>query len=221
MSAPLRLGPDRPRAAIIVVHAGASGLVERLRFLGLPDDAFPRDALFLYERDPSTWKAPGNPVHVADARRAIEQGLAEGVPTAVVSWSGGCVAAARAINEIGAERVALFVDVEGPVDRFSLVPPGRDMPEWRGLSPFDEAPWAGRELVRLLPGCPYLRVQGRPDHVHGDCLVHADRIMQVATTRCAWSRRLDLAGRVENGGREVVDGLDRALRELPYPTGSR
>ncbi len=211
MSAPSRLGPARPRAAIVVVHAGASGLVERLRFLGLPDDAFPRDALFLYERDPGTWKAPGNPLHVADARRAIERGLAEGVPTVVMSWSGGCVAAARAIQEIGPERIALFVDVEGPVDRFSLVPPGRDMPEWRGLSPFDEAPWAGRELLQLLPPCPYLRVQGRPDHVHGECLVHADRIMQAASVRCPWSHRLDLPGELARHGIEVVAQIDGLL----------
>ncbi|MBM4369168.1 MAG: hypothetical protein FJ102_23340, partial [Deltaproteobacteria bacterium] len=165
-------------------------------------------------------KAPGNPVHVADARRAIERGLAEGVPTVVMSWSGGCVAAARAIAEIGAERIALFVDVEGPVDRFSLVPPGRDMPEWRDLSPFDDAPWAGRELVHLLPPCPYLRVQGRPDHVHGDCLVHADRIMQVATARCPWSRRIDLPGRVERGGAALVAALEAAWREIPYRAGA-
>ncbi|MBM4389814.1 MAG: hypothetical protein FJ090_01720 [Deltaproteobacteria bacterium] len=217
VGAPLRIGPERPRAAIVVVHAGASGLVERLRFLALPDNAFPRDALFIYEREPGTWKAPGNPVHVADARRAIERGLAEGVPTVVMSWSGGCVAAARAITETGAERIALFVDVEGPVDRFSLVPPGRDMPEWRDLSPFDEAPWAGRELLHLLPPCPYLRVQGRPDHVHGDCLVHADRIMQVATARCGWSRRLDVPGPLSRHGIEVARTVEAFLADHPRP----
>ncbi len=200
----LRIAPLRPRAAIVVVHAGGSGLVERLGFLGLPDDAFAQDALYLYQRTPGAWRAPGNPVHVADARAVMKHALAEGLPTVVISWSGGNVPAARAIRDLSqpGHAFAAMVDVEGPVDRFSLVPPGRDLPEWAGLSPFDDAPWAQRELIHLLPPCPYIRVQGQPDHVHGHHALHADRLPGL---------RWDLPGTADRGGDTVVLRLNDFL----------
>jgi len=184
---------ENPRATVVCVHAGEGGLAERLRFLGLGDEGFgPEIDLWLYARRPAGWAAPGNPAHVDDARRVLAAAARSGLPVIVLTWSGGCVPGARAILELAASDPALaasvtaLVDVEGPPDRLALVKPGSEA-EWAAFSPHDDAPWAGRELVHLLPELgrlpsppEYHRWQGRPDHVHGDCTLHADVAMAAA-----------------------------------------
>lgn len=190
---------ESPRVCVVAVHAGEGGLVERLRFLGLPDSACsPRGNLWLYSRRAAGWAAPGNPSHVADAKQVLEAALSEGLPVVLLSWSGGGVSAARALLELSrdapelARRVPAWIDVEGPVDRHSLQKPGAEA-EWAALSPHDDSVWEGRELVSLLaelgrlPSPPaYHRWQGSPDHVHQGCVLHADRA--VAAARAAGLR---------------------------------
>lgn len=173
-----RIGPERPAGALVVVHGGESGLRQGLRFLGLPDDAFPDLAVWTFARTEGTFRTPGNPVHVADTRAVLEAALAEGVPTALLSWSGGLVPAARVADA----RVAALVDAEGPVDRFSLVPPGRPDHELADVDPWDDAAWAGREALPMLAAFSgrYLRLQGTDDHVHGAALWHARRAVAAA-----------------------------------------
>ncbi len=183
---------DAARIAVVGVHAGSGGLRERLAFLGLPDDGFaPLADLWLYARQPAGWPAPGNPAHADDAR-AVLAAAARERPVVMLSWSGGCVAAARGLLALAASEPALaarvfaFVDVEGPVDRMSLVKPAARA-EWESLDPHDDAAWAGRELIELfsalaaLPSPPrYVRWQGCPDHVHGGTLTHAARAVAAA-----------------------------------------
>lgn len=202
----IRLGPAIPKAALVVVHAGHSGLKERLRFLGLDDTAFPEVALWLYERAPGTPRAPGNPIHLADARTVLAAALDEQVPTVLLSWSGGCVPACRALvdlrrcDPVRAAWVRAFVDVEGPVDRQSLVPPERQAHEWLHHSPHDFVHWRELELVELLPllsagalpPTPYVRMQGSPDHVHGACHIHAQRAVEAAASARIPHARWDL-----------------------------
>lgn len=191
------------RCAVVGVHAGSGGLRERLAFLGLPDDALASCAnLWLYARQPAGWPAPGNPAHAEEARLVMEAAAAEG-PVILLSWSGGCVAAARGLLALAetspdlAARVVAFVDVEGPVDRMSLVKPNA-VAEWRALDPHDDEAWRGRELIHLFPALAalpspprYLRFQGRPDHVHGENLLHAQRAVEAARAAGLRAERVD------------------------------
>jgi hypothetical protein len=207
------------RVAVVGVHAGAGGLRERLGFLGLPDDAAgPAADLWLYARQPAGWPAPGNPAHADEARAVLAAAAAEH-PVVLLSWSGGCVAAARGLLALSestpalAARVRVFVDVEGPVDRLSLVKPGAES-EWRGLAPHDDVAWAGRELIALFPRLAalerpprYERWQGRPDHVHGDSVLHAERAVEEAG-------RAGLDTHLEQSARPLARDAARWLRAL-------
>lgn len=219
-----------PRATVVCVHAGDGGLAERLRFLGLGDEGFgPEIDLWLYARRPAGWAAPGNPAHVDDARRVLRAAARSGLPLIVLTWSGGCVPGARAILELAeaepplAAHVAALVDVEGPPDRLALVKPGAEA-EWAAFSPHDDTPWVGRELVTLLPELArlpsppeYHRWQGRPDHVHGDCTLHADVAMAAARAAGLRAELVRVAGELaRHGGRwsaSLAEIVDRVARE--------
>jgi hypothetical protein len=202
-----RTGPAHPLAALVVVHGGTDGRGQGLSFLGLPDDAFPDLAVWTFTRTPGTARAPGNPVHLADTRAVLAAARAEGVPVGLLSWSGGIVNALRALDD--PRDIAFLVDVEGPVDRWSLVPPCRPRHEWADASEHDDALWNGREVLEHLTalGPRHLRVQGAPDHVHGACDLHA-------VTACAASggMRINVAGPVASGGRPVRDAVEAWVR---------
>lgn len=109
------------------------------------------------------------PLHQEEAAAALAMLLAhprvDPSRVVVVSISFGLVQAAGALvrhPELAA-RVRRFVDWEGPPSRrwFHV----RRLQFWTQ----DEAWWADREAVQLLPrvACPYWRYQSRWDHVHG------------------------------------------------------
>jgi hypothetical protein len=122
------------------------------------------------------------------------------VPVGVLSWSGGLVNALLAADET----LAFLVDCEGPVDRFSLVPPEGGDPGLAATSVFDDAAWRDREAVELLWRLrgSYLRVQGRPDHVHGTHDLHARRV-------AAFGERMDTRGPLDLRGPELRERLER------------
>ncbi len=214
------------RIAVVGVHAGSGGLRERLAFLGLPDAAFaPFADVWLYARQPAGWAAPGNPAHAEEARLVFAAAAAER-PVVMLSWSGGCVAAARGLLALArsnpelAARVVAFVDVEGPVDRMSLVKP-RSHAEWRGLPVHDDEAWVGRELVALLPALAalpspprYVRWQGRPDHVHGENLLHAQRAMEAAEAAGLCAERVDAPRALAGAGEVWVEAMRQLVDEV-------
>jgi hypothetical protein len=196
VSAPWRLPPFEKLGhgpiQLVVVHAGESGLRQRLRFLGL--DAIEGCTVWLWERSPGS-RAPGNPVHVAETRAVLDLAAREG-PVGMLSWSGGVVNALLAADA----RVRFLVDVEGPADRFSLVPPGGN--ELSARDRFDDDAWAGLEAVDLVRGFAgaYVRVQGARDHVHGPTDWHARRMVAAAPR----GRLVRVPGRVDRAGATVV-----------------
>ncbi len=202
-----RTGPAHPRAAMVVVHGGTDGRAQGLSMLGLPDDAFPDLAVWIFTRTEGTGRAPGNPVHLADIRAVLAAARAEGVPVGLLSWSGGLVNALRALDD--PRDVAFLVDVEGPVDRWSLVPPCRPRHEWAEAGEHDEALWSGREVLDRLAalGPRHLRVQGAPDHVHGACDLHA-----VMACAASGGTRIDVAGPVASGGLPMRDAMGAWVR---------
>jgi hypothetical protein len=139
-------------------------------------------------------------MHVADTRAVLARAREEGVPVGVLSWSGGLVNALLAADET----LAFLVDCEGPVDRFSLVPPEGGDPGLAATSVFDDAAWRDREAVELLWRLrgSYLRVQGRPDHVHGTHDLHARRV-------AAFGERMDTRGPLDLRGPELRERLER------------
>ncbi len=194
--------PEAAAGALVVVHGGESGIAQGLAFLGLPENAFPSLAVWTFARTEATFRTPGNPVHVGDTLAVIEAARAEGLRVGLLAWSGGLVNALLAARRVG--EIDFLVDCEGPVDRWSLVPPGEDDHPLAQLSPNDEAAWADREAVTLLPAFPgrYLRVQGQPDHVHGGLDLHARRV-------AAFGERIDVRGALRDRGSEVRDRLER------------
>ncbi len=171
---------ERPRGVVLAVHGGVGGCTQRLRFLGLGERALARLGwtLVVFDRTPGVPRTPGNPIHVHDTRAVLStaraHALALGVPLRVLTWSGGLIPAVAT----GLAGVQRLVDVEGPVDRYSLVPPNTPAHELTTAEIFDDAPWAGREALAGLEafaaaGGAYVRVQGTPDHVHGTVDLHA------------------------------------------------
>ncbi len=206
----LWLPAANPRGIVVAVHGGAGGCTQRLGFLGLPDDALAREGwtLVVFDRTEGVARTPGNPVHVADTAAVLDAALAEArarrLPLHVLTWSGGLVPAVHS----GLVGVARLVDVEGPVDRYSLVPPGKPDHELTRAEVFDEAAWQGRESLAGISrftasGGDYVRVQGRPDHVHGEVDLHALAAIQAANGGRAGSASLiAVAGPVgRHGGR--------------------
>ncbi|GDX82036.1 hypothetical protein LBMAG42_38470 [Deltaproteobacteria bacterium] len=223
----------RPRVSIVAVHAGDGGLVERLRFLGLADNAGAPDAnLWLYARREAGWAAPGNPSHVADARQVLDAALGEGLPVVLLSWSGGGVSAARALIDLGRDapalsaRVCAWIDVEGPCDRHSLQKPGAEA-EWAALSPHDDTVWRGRELVSLFPALArlpsppaYHRWQGSPDHVHQGCVLHAERALAAARSAGLRTTLTQVAGPLREHGSVWRHALSDVLNVAAVATSS-
>ncbi len=194
--------PEATAGALVIVHGGESGIAQGLSFLGMPENAFPSLVVWTFARTEATFRTPGNPVHVADTLAVIEAAHAEGLRVGVLSWSGGLVNALLAARRVG--EIDFLVDCEGPVDRWSLVPPGEADHPLAQLSPNDEAAWADREAVTLLPTFTgrYLRVQGQPDHVHGSVDLHARRVAM-------FGERIDVRGALRDRGLEVRDRLER------------
>jgi hypothetical protein len=206
-----RIGPPRPRAIVLASHAGPhGGRAVGLRPFGLDDDALAEVgvALWLYDRSgtgdsaalgPPGPATPGSPAHVEDWRAMLARAREEGRPVFALSWSSGLLPVLRAAA--AGDRPDALLDAEGPSDRFSLVPPpGAGAPlTLAARSPFDDAAWVGLEPVGLLGslGAPYIRLQGSPDHLHGDWSGHAAAL-------------LDAAGRA---------GLQRPALSGPRPLG--
>lgn len=203
-----RIGPERPRGVLVVVHGGrGDGIAQGLGFVGLRDDAFAADgvAVWLFDRS-ETERHPGNPFHVADTAAVLSRALAEGRPTGVLTASAGLLAALPAVDE----RVAFLVDAEGPVDRWSAVPAGAPDHDLAGLDPLDDAAWAPHEAIRLIGRVRgrYQRLQGQVDHVHGMMHHHARRIVDAAERAgVPWARLNDdgdvLPGRLWEHGATV------------------
>ena len=93
-----------------------------------------------------------------------------------LSWSAGLIPAARLAAE---GQVAFLIDAEGPTDRFSLIHPRASAVELEELPLGEDAFWQEKEALNCLIHlkCPYLRLQGSIDHVHGSMELHARRAL--------------------------------------------
>lgn len=200
---------ERPRGYVVAVHGGAGGCTQRLGFLGLPDGALAARGwtLIVFDRTPGVPRTPGEPTHVADTAAVIAtaRAAAGALPLHVLTWSGGVVPAVAG----DLRGVARLVDVEGPADRYALVPPGRTAHELARAEIGDDAAWAGREalegIARLVAGGgAYVRVQGAPDHVHGAVDLHARTAMHAASPH---GRLVRLPGPVHRHGADVLDAV--------------
>lgn len=205
----------RARGIVVAVHGGVGGIEQRLGFIGQRDRALADRGwtLVVFDRTEGVARTPGNPVHVADTAAVLDAALAEArahrVPLRVLTWSGGLVPAVLS-GLVGVDRL---VDVEGPVDRYSLVPPALPGHELTRAEVFDDDAWRGREALPGLraytaAGGTYVRAQGRPDHVHGDARLHADAAVASAEAgRAGSARLLRLPGPVQAHGGLVLDAL--------------
>ncbi len=169
----LRVGPEQPRLEVVVSHAGTrGGTRERLGPWGLRTELFEDVAFWFFDREGDL--SPGNPRHAEQLVEVFRQTTAR---AGLLSWSAGLIPALVALDRIDP---AFLIDTEGPSDRLSLVPAS------------DEADEAGHrtclgqprswEPFRLLPSleAPYHRLQGRRDHMHGCCTLHAEVLVSVA-----------------------------------------
>lgn len=219
-----RYGPEHPKAVCVLSHAGARG-GQRTALepfgLELVDLLLRGWAVWLYDRagtgdsppatDPSL--APGNPAHDADWRAVLDLARADGVPRVAVTWSGGLVPVLRAAA--AGNRPDALVDAEGPVDRWSLVPPAGN--ELSDRDPWDEDAWDGLEACALVSalGVPYARLQAEDDHVHGRMTHHALRLHEAAGRAGLATRPLRLCeGALADHGMELVEALQWCLRQV-------
>ncbi|MCP4808968.1 MAG: hypothetical protein GY913_29025 [Proteobacteria bacterium] len=178
---PLRIdrhGPLRPRLAVVVSHAGRKGGTrELLKPWGLWPDDLPDVAFYFWDRGGALH--PGEPHHADELVQVFERAQTEGVPVGILTWSAGLIPALRALNRI---EPAFLIDSEGPADRLSITPRSDEPDELGHRSRLTDRtvdawePW--RRIESLA--CPYHRLQGRLDHMHGRCDTHA-RILVRAT----------------------------------------
>lgn len=210
-----RLAAQDPIAVLVISHAGREG-GRRLGLtplgLGVPDIADIGLGLFVYDRagtgaSPEAGPlTPGNPSHTDDFRAVLALARSEGLPVIALSWSAGVLPVLRAARE--GDRPDALVDVEGPADRWSLIPPGGN--ELSVRDPWDDRRWEGLEPAALLCalGVPYARLQGELDHLHGAVSEHARRMVEAA--RAAGLPVHDpgvLAGRVHGHPAAVLDAI--------------
>jgi len=226
-----RFAPARPIATLLVSHAGAlGGRRMALQPFGLRIRELMSDGwrIWLYDRSgtgdsppgPTPGLAPGNPDHLADYRAVLARARAEGGPIVALTWSGGIVPVLAAAAQ--GDRPDAVVDGEGPADRWSLVPP-IEAPdsvgdEMRALDPWSDADWRGLESVSLIADlkCPYVRLQGNPDHLHGPMTLHADRVFEAARRAGAVTRdpfRTD--GPIHQHPGDVLEALAWVLGAIP------
>jgi hypothetical protein len=216
-----RIGPADAAAVLVLVHGGGSGIAQGVGFLGLRDAAVADAGLAAWSFDRSdSFRTPGNPVHAADTRAVLAAALAEGRPTALVTWSAGLVPALRAALALADPRLVLLVDAEGPADRFSLLPPGQPDHELAALDPWDDAAWAGREAVALVGAFPgrYLRLQAEIDHVHGRMSWHAHRMVAAARRGALNGGGGLLPGRLDAHGERLLGWIRAALAAASTPS---
>lgn len=218
------LAPPEARGLVLMSHAGAEGG----RALGLrPFGLSPRRlhdqgwALWTFDRRGSGQSrgrvplTPGHPSHARDVTAVLERARGEGLPVVILSWSAGVLPVLKAA--VAGSPPDALVDAEGPADRWSLRPPpghGPRDPDLDALDPWSEAHWHGREPVALLPqlGCPYGRLQARPDHVHGDCVVHAERMVDTARRAGLLLSPLEvLPGPLHGHGEALIHALSAAF----------
>jgi hypothetical protein len=222
---------DRASAAVLMSHAGAEGgRTLALRPLGLDPRALAAEglSLWLYDRSGTGHSpagsggglAPGNPDHVRDWRAVLARAREEGLPVIALTWSGGIVPVLAAAARHG-DRPDALVDAEGPVDRWSLVPPlefeGAQAAPMRARDPWDEARWADVEAIHLIGAlaAPYARLQGDPDHVHGSMTLHAERLVAAAADACLRVRDLHALSRPLGAHPgETLDALRWAVEQF-------
>jgi hypothetical protein len=210
-----------------VCHAGFEGGRRLgLQPFGLTVDPLLRRGLsvWLYDRSgtgdsaagPRGELTPGNPEHRREWEAVLAAARSEGLPVVALTWSGGLVPVLAAATRGHAPDA--LVDGEGPVDRWSLIPPpgfrGSEGSELRARDPWDDRAWIDVEPLRLLGhlDAPYARLQGTPDHVHGDLTLHAERIVAAAGALGLPIRPFaPLPSRLHEHPRETLDALHWAL----------
>jgi hypothetical protein len=206
-----RVGPAGADVVLVVVHGGESGLAQGLAPFGLSEARLAEEGLAAWTFARSEGVAPpGGQDTVDEVKAVLAAALAEGAPVVLLTWSAGVIPALRAAIELGDPRVVALVDVEGPADRFSLVPPGAvDHTFWQ-RDVWDETAWAGVEAAALLPAFRgrYRRAQGEADHVHGRMPWHAVRMVDAAREGRLNDGEGLLPGRVD----DHADALVRWLR---------
>jgi hypothetical protein len=196
-----RAGPDHPAAAVVVVGGHDDGILEGLRFLGASEAALPDLATWTWTRSPGSFRAVGNPVHVADLVAVLEAARADGVPVGILAHGAGLVDALLAAARLERDAVRFIVDCEGPTDRGALAALAASP---RPASLYDDDAWRTQEPVRLLPRFAgrYLRLQGNPDHVLGAMDVHARRVADLG-------ERWDVRGALQDHGVTLLPRLQR------------
>ncbi len=221
----LRKGPPSPTAILLVSHSGRTGgcSTELSPFgLGLKDAIARSWAVYLFDRagtgssraaGPLT---PGNPAHTADYKAMLQLARAECVPVVALSWSAGSIPVLRAA--LRGDRPDAWVDIEGPVDRWSLVPPtGNELSNW---DTWRDASWAMLEPMRMIRRLerPYARLQATRDHVHGEMTLHAQRIVSAAQQAgLPVHSTPPLEGYIHGHPAAVLSALEWAIAEASRP----
>lgn len=209
-----RVGPSHPRAVLVLVHGGGSGVDQGLTPFGFAEAALAEAGLaaWSFARTEGA-RPPGDAGTVAETRAVLAAALAEGLPVGLLTWSAGVVPALRAALELADPRIVLLADAEGPADRFSLVPPGQPDHELARLDPWDDRVWAGREAAEMIGRFPgrYLRLQADEDHVHGRMAWHARRMVAAARDGHLNGDGTLLPGRLDAHGAEILGWIGAAL----------
>ncbi|MES2638444.1 MAG: hypothetical protein V4850_03155 [Myxococcota bacterium] len=212
-----RVGPSDPRAVLVLVHGGGSGVDQGLAPFGFAEAALAEAGLAAWSFARSEGvRPPGDAGTVAETRAVLAAALAEGHPVGLLTWSAGVVPALRAALDLGDPRIVLLADAEGPADRFSLVPPGQPDHALARLDPWDDRVWAGREAVELVSAFPgrYLRLQAEDDHVHGRMAWHARRMVAAARDGHLNGDGTLLSGRLDAHGDAILGWIAAGI-----PTG--
>lgn len=124
----------------------------------------------------------GGPEHQDELRVAVLALRPQCTSVGLLSLSLGVAAAAGAAARWPELDLAFLLDWEGPCDREIITAGGRLLIPAAGHALTDEAYWGPREAVQQLARvrCPYIRLQGSPDHAQPAEVRHAMRMGHAA-----------------------------------------
>lgn|GEM_PF-2427126 len=222
-----RFGPKDPKGAVCVSVSGLLGGTK----VGLePFGIKVRDittrgfAVWLWDRSGTRGEVlpmePGMRRHSKEAAAVFKEARSECEDVGWLTFSAGNIAPLMELKSKGSPQPRFFIDVEGPSDALSI---RRRTPDnligtitaerEYGSSPNHEHMWEPYKLVGLLNGT-YHRFQGDLDHMHMNCSLHAEVMIQAAgdnamvNNRGKHEARNKLPGHIRNHGKNILIAIE-------------
>jgi hypothetical protein len=227
-----RFGPKEAKCAVCVSVSGlVGGTKVGLEPFGLHISELTERGLsvWLWDRSGTNGTAmpmePGQRRHAKEAAALFSLARADSDAVCWLTFSAGNIAPLMSLQSQSSPQPKFFIDVEGPADRLSIrrrvVDNGASSQTAEreyGASPTHEHPWEPYRLICALKGT-YYRFQGAVDHMHMNCSLHSEVMMQAANSDALFNNRggdeprRDLQGLIRDHGKEILAAIESGFND--------